>query len=270
MASAWQRMSLSPDEFFLLWWAAELGETPTVLEIPRLGHTPEERTRHAIAASALLRARGLGSVDEPTPELARLLHDLRDATVTVELRGHGVHGEHRVLGALTGTSAVIAARTADTITLGRTHPTTLAGSMIGVLTPLPAGPGGAANVTATDLHRACAAGVTEGVPGFLRVLHAAGVRPMDATTLAKAFDGRRGGGQLGVRVRGARQVSGPVTWLDTAAGRYALRRRDEWVSATPAAVSRLMSMAEELLTASHPAGGATRGVTTAVPLRDLA
>jgi hypothetical protein len=98
-------------------------------------------------------------------------------------------------------------------------------------------------VRVADYTAACAEAEDDGVSAFVRVLHDAGVRPAEASTLAQALTSRSGGGQLGVSGRSR----GVVNWLDTDDGRYALRRNGEWITITAADTSRLTSMAEEML-----------------------
>jgi hypothetical protein len=39
-----------------------------------------------------------------------------------------------------------------------------------------------------------------------------------------------------------------VSWMDTPAGRYAVRRSGEWITVTPVTPARLVVMAEETVT----------------------
>jgi hypothetical protein len=237
--SGW--IQLSTVECYLLWSAR--GEPPEVLDLLHVGRTPARRAELVEEASRALAARDLGTVAEPARDLAAMLRSLGAADVSLDMR---VYGTGEPLFAFAGAGpagAAVAARVGDEVRLGAVRATALAPSLLSSLTALPAATARPANVRVADYTAACAEGAADGVSAFVRVLHAAGVRPAEASTLAQALTSRSGGGQLGVSGR----ARGVVNWLDTADGRYALRRNGEWITITPADTPRLTSMAEEML-----------------------
>lgn len=248
--SGW--IQLSSAEFFLIWTAIGLGERlPPVLDIEHLGRTPARRAEYVAAASATLKDRDLGTVAAPAPDLERVLRVLADPEVSLDLRAYGQGAPLYGFAAAGGNGAAVAARVGGEVRLGMVRDTALAEALLGSLPAESPGSGRPANVSVVDYERACQEGVEDGVSGFLRVLHDAGVRPPEASTVAQALVTRRGGGQLGASARGrhGRTIRTPsiVSWLDTAEGRYALRRHGEWISITPVDLPRLASMADEML-----------------------
>src|SRR5690606_14209829 len=107
------------------------------------------------------------------------------------------------------------------------------------------------NVPVEDYLRACRAGEHGGADAFLDVLRGAGARPVEANTFLRAIRDARSAGRFGVGVDDGAgrwsRASSTVNWVDTAAGRYALRRKDGWVTVTPVDPQRLLGMAEELV-----------------------
>lgn len=240
-SSGW--IQLSSAEFFLVWTALGLGEPPVPLEVTHIGRTSASRAVMAEQASHALAARDLGTVHQPARDLAAVLRQLAGGGVTLDLRVLG-QGSPLVGYATAGDrGAAAAARVDGEIRLGSVRPGGVAASLLGSLPPVPAGTGRPANIPVTDYENACAEAERDGVTGFLRVLHEAGVRQPDVSVLAQTLSTRRGGGQLGVSGR-ARAL---VTWLDGDDGRYALRRHGAWLTVTPTDLSRLTSMAEEML-----------------------
>lgn len=244
--SGW--IQLSSAEFFLLWTGMGLGEPPIPLEVGHIGRTRESRAAMTQSASAALAYRDLGTVDEPARDLAGILRTLAAGPtgVTIDLRVLGQGSPLVGAAAAAGGSAAVAARVDGEIRLGAVRPSALCGSLLGSLPPLAAGTNRPANVGAADYAHACVEGERDGVGGFVRVLHQAGLRPADASAFATALTTRRGGGQLGAS-RGGQRAASVVSWLDTDDGRYALRRHGEWITLTPADLPRLTAMADELL-----------------------
>jgi hypothetical protein len=197
-------------------------------------------------ASAALAARDLGTVTKPAADLAAILRTLATGDVTVDLRVLGQGAPLVGYATADGRGAAVAARVDGEIRLGAVRADMLAASLLGSLTALPPGTGKPANVSAADYAAACAEGVRDGVIGFVRVLHEAGMRQADARFFADALATRRGGGQLGA-ARGGRRTPSVISWLDTDDGRYALRRNGAWITMTPADVPRLTSMADEMV-----------------------
>lgn len=236
---------LSVEELFLLWWAADLGDPPPVLDLPRPGATPERRARYAAEASAALTARGLGTVAEPVPVLANILRRLATADTRLDLRGYGAGGAWFAFGACTERDAAVVLRTGNDALVAAVTPGVLVESLLATLPALPAPPGLSANVHTADYADACRHGGLTGAPGFLQTLRSAGLREAEAATIARAVTTRHGGGQLTATCRGTLRPT-PLTWLDTASGRYAVRARGDWLTITPADGGRLTAMAHDL------------------------
>jgi hypothetical protein len=242
-ASGW--IQLSAVELYLLWTTMELGETPEVLDLLHVGRTPARRAELVEEASDALAARDLGTVTRPARDLAGMVRALGTCTSSLDMRVYGA-GEPLFAFAGAGPSgAAAAARVGDEVRLGTIRATALAPSLLGSLTALPAAPGRPVNVNAADYEEACREGAFDGVTGFSRALHAAGLRTSDVNTLAQALTSRTGGGQLGAT--GRSRTFSVVNWVDTPDGRYALRRNGDWITITPADNPRLTSMAEEML-----------------------
>jgi hypothetical protein len=248
--SGWLR--LSTVEFFLLWSAMDLGEPPVVLGVPRVGRTPRSRAAMAEEASRALAGRDLGTVREPARDLAAVLRLAAEHTTALEIRVYGTESPLFGFAAVGSRGAVAVARRADRILAGRIGREAMASTLLDSLQPMPPGPGLPANVRVADFDAACAEGEREGVTGFMRVLRSTGMRLPEANTLTRALTGRRGGGQVGASRRrpGGQPVRSPMTvsWMDTPAGRYAVRRSGEWITVTPVTPARLVAMAEETVT----------------------
>jgi len=240
-ASGW--LQVSSVEFFLLWTAMGLGEPPVPLEVSHLGRTPPARAELTAAASRALAARDLGTVHEPARDVALVMRQLAAGEVTLDLRVLGQGSPLLGYATAGGRGAAAAARVDGEIRMGAVRPAAVAAALLDSLPALPAGSGRPANIAVADYDAACAEAERDGVTGFVRVLHAAGVRQPEASMLAQALTTRTGGGQLGVTGR-SRAL---VTWLDAEDGRYALRHHGAWLTVTPADLPRLTSMAEEML-----------------------
>lgn len=241
--SGW--IQLDVVEFYLLWSTLDLGETPEVLDVLHVGRIPARRAELVEQASTALAARDLGTVTTPARDLAGMLRSLGNGTVALDMRVYGSGAPLFAHAAAGPNGAAVAARVGDEVRLGAVRATALASSLLGSLSPLPAAPARPANVSLADYTQACEEGATEGVSGFVRSLHAAGVRAVEASTLAQALTTRAGGGQLGAT--GRRRTPSVINWLDTPEGRYALRRNGDWLTVTPADTPRLTAMAEEML-----------------------
>lgn len=241
--SGW--IQLSAVEFYLLWVSLGLGETPEVLDLLHVGRTPARRAELVDEASGALAARDLGTVSAPARDLAAMLRSLGHADVSLDLRVYGAGAPLFAYAGAGRNGAAIAARVDDEVRVGAVRASALAASLLGSLAPVPAATARPANVSVTDYATACAAGATDGVSGFVRVLRDAGIRTQEAGTLAQALVSRSGGGHLGAT--GRVRTHSAVNWLDTPDGRYALRRNGEWITITAADLPRLTSMAEEML-----------------------
>jgi hypothetical protein len=239
--SGW--LQVSSIEFFLIWTAMGLGEPPVPLEVSHVGRTQRARADLVEEASRALAARDLGTVHEPARDVALVLRGLARGGSTLDLRVLG-QGSPLLGYATAGDGgAAVAARVDGEIRMGSVRPAAVAAALLDSLPALPAGSGRPANIAVADYDAACVEAEREGVNGFVRALHAAGVHQPEASMLAHALTTRTGGGQLGVTGR-SRAL---VTWLDAEDGRYALRQHGAWLTVTPTDLPRLASMAEEML-----------------------
>lgn len=248
--SGWM-IRLSAAEFSLLWASLGLGALPGVLGIPHLGRTESRLGELNGRASQTLAERGLGTVDHPAADLAGQLWLIADHQIAIDLVTEDPGSSVRVLAVAGGRDAAAVARVGDDVRLGPIAQDHLLGALLDVVVPRPAGPGRPTNVSTADFDAACADGDRFGLPAFLDVLHHAGLRPSDATTMSRALTERRGGGRLGATARDhagreTRTLS-TINWLDAENGRYVLRRNGAWVTFTPADMARLTGMAREML-----------------------
>lgn len=239
-------VQLSDVEFTVLWSALGLGEPPVALRLTRLGRTARRRAQLAAEVSRALDARGLGTLERPARDLGILLRLLAAPEVSLDLWVEGDGEPLAGIAAADRRGAAAVAKVGDEIRLGPVQRERLAASLLNSLSPIPAGPGRPANIGFADYQRACAEGERDGHSGFLAVLGQSGLRQPEITTITKAITGRVAGGRLGATGRAGRAPV-VVTWLDTAEGRYVLRRNGSWLTVTPADPARLSAIAEDLL-----------------------
>lgn len=244
-------ISLHIGEFFLVWTQMGLGEPPTVLAIEHLGRTTDARAQYAQAAGEAMTERGLGTVERPDAQLAGLLRMVADAPLRVEMIVEDPEYTARAIGATKGADAVELVRFGTEIRLIPMHADELPGVLLEATRPLDPGPGTPANVQVSAYQRACAAGESDGTAAFEDALVDSGVRGQEAATITHAIGERVGGGRLTAMSAHDggpwQRADAPVSWVDTAAGRYALRRREGWLMVTPVDHARLVAMATELL-----------------------
>ncbi|MGC7100371.1 ESX secretion-associated protein EspG [Amycolatopsis lurida] len=242
---------LYPNEFFLLWTRLGLGEPPAVLGIGHVGRTAASRRWHIEAADAALSARDLGTMDHPAPDLVQALKILGESELRLDLHLAGEGGEIRSFSAAGRQGAATAEVVGREVRVGVVREPLLVATMLDALKPLPAAPGGPANVRVEDFHDACAEGERDGRAGFLGRLEDSGVRGGEAGVLLKLLTGRTGGGQFGAGVRGRSgrwsRAASVVNWVDTEEGRYALRTRGGWLTATPVDSLRLRVWAQDMV-----------------------
>lgn len=241
---------LSDLEFFLLWQSVHGEAHPVPLGTRHYGHTAAERARLVDEASRALAARGLGTVRRPDEELYGILRGLAEFQVGLEVVFSRDGGQARGLAAVAWHGA-FAARVGTRVQLTGFRPTALASTTVSTLPAAPPGSGRSVNVRWADYLAAGEAGRAEGTEGFLDALRAVGVREPEANTLVRAVTTRRGGGQVGVIARNRagylHPTGGTVSWLDTAEGRYLVRRDDGWLVLTPTDAPRLTSAVEQVV-----------------------
>jgi|SRR5699024_2099864 len=245
--SGW--IGLHPGELYFVWRELECGELPTSLGIPHVGRTSRTRAELARTVSESLRERGLGTVDEPAPDLVALLHTFVDSDLRFDVEIDGVGDSFRAVTGRRGDTAVSIGVSGGEVRLGPVRDTAMIAGLFDTLSPLPVARGWTANLRLTDFREACAVGESEGPAGFNDVLRSAGLRPPEVQTLSRAVGERTGGGQFGGSVYTDgdwQRVNNVLSWVDTAVTRYVLRSDDEWLTVTPVDVAQLRSMAHEL------------------------
>ncbi|MBB5958892.1 hypothetical protein FHS29_005501 [Saccharothrix tamanrassetensis] len=241
---------LSAVEFFLLWQAVHRDAHPVPLGTRHYGHTQQERARLVETASRDLFARGLGTVQRPDEELYGVLRGLAEFEVGLEVV-FTRNGEQARGLATAAWHGAFAGRVGEQVQVTGFRPTALAGRTVSTLPPAPPGNGRSVNVRWDDYLAAGAAGVADGSEGFLDVLRGVGLREPEANTLMRAVTTRSGGGQVGVIARNRAGYLHPtgaaISWLDTADGRYLVRRNGSWLVVAPTDAQRLTSAVEEML-----------------------
>jgi len=241
---------LSAPEFFLLWQAVHREAHPVPLGTRHYGHTQQERARLVEAASRDLFARGLGTVQRPDEELHGVLRGLAEFEVGLEVV-FTRNGEQARGLATAAWHGAFAGRVGEQVQVTGFRPTALAARTVSTLPPARPGSGRSVNVRWDDYLAAGEAGVADGTEGFLDALRAAGLHEPEANTLMRAVTTRSGGGQVGVIARNRAGYLHPtgaaISWLDTADGRYLVRRHGAWLVVAPADAQRLTSAVEDLV-----------------------
>lgn len=246
------QISLHVDEFFLLWFAHHrLKDLPSFLGVNPVGRSRAERAEHTAAASATLAERDLGTIENPAPDLRELVTLLTEAPVRIEFGHTGPEAAAWTVAAVRDGQAAAATRTDMEVRLWPSNAQGMVTNLIEHLPPKEPGPGASANASAVDFQHACEAAAAEGPWAFRDALDEVGVHKMDIPTLARAVEDSSGGGMLAVAQRDDastwRYAPARISWRDTAAGRYAIRQDDAWVTVMPADTARLSSMAGNVL-----------------------
>lgn len=245
--SGWIRLSTA--EFFLLWTGCGLGDPPTVFGLRRIGRTGAARAAVAETASESLAERGLGTVHRPAADLAGLLDALAGHRRSMDLVTQP--DGFRALAVDAADATVAAAVSGEELRLGPVRRGALVGSLLDALPAVQAGPGRTANIGWAEYQRACAKATSGGTQAFLDELRSLGLHQPEAHTLLRALTERRAGGQFGASLRDGhgrpQRVGETVSWVDTPAGRYAMRVRDGWLTVTPADLVKLGEMAGQLI-----------------------
>jgi hypothetical protein len=241
---------LSEQEFFLLWQAAHREEHPVPLGARHFGFTKDDRAGLVAECSRALRARGLGTVQRPHDELSGVLRGLVEYEIGLEIVFSRGAETARGL-ATTGWHGAFAARVGEKVQLAAFRPTALASTTVSTLPAVEAGTGRSVNVRWDDYLAAGEAGERDGVEGFLDVVRQAGLREPEANTLMRAVTTRTGGGQVAVIARNRAGFLHPtgqtLSWLDSAEGRYLVRRDGVWFVLAPTDQVKLASALEDLV-----------------------
>lgn len=239
MAEPAYPIRLATVEFAALW--ARVSDGPSPVGSLRFGATRAAKAEIDQVCSAELHHRGLGTVERPHPDLAALIDVFAAARGRLDLDITYEGGTGRASVAETASAA--AALTWDGVEahLWPVWPGTAVDTATGILPPLPAGPGRSATLRRADYDAACAAGAADGQVAFLTVLRDADVREPEAYTALSASTAHTGNGRATADPR-----TPPVTWVDTAEGRYLLRPAGGWITIVPADQGRVAAAIADL------------------------
>ncbi|MEU4806715.1 ESX secretion-associated protein EspG [Actinosynnema sp. NPDC023587] len=247
-------ITLSGEEFDVLWERLDLGPAPLVIKVPSPGRTHRDRAELERRVWHNIGARGLGGPTGLHPELDYLLKLFFRPEREVDGRvwvGRSV----RVLGVANGDHGALATLEENRLTFRRAAGSGLPSAVLGTLPAHPAGNGHSVTMPSADLEAAVRN--SDGSPKSLEAsLRDRGVRQEDATTLVKMFTGLVHTGNFGAAARdkyGKRcRPDRVVAFFDTEDGRYLQQRRASagnvpWSTFTPTDARRLTHQVEELL-----------------------
>ncbi|GGP80898.1 ESX secretion-associated protein EspG [Saccharothrix coeruleofusca] len=247
-------ITLSAEEFDVLWERLGAGPMPLVIKVPSPGKTHQERAELERRVWHAVGSRGLGGPTGLHPELDHLLRLFVRPEREVDGRlwvGKSV----RVLAVANGDDGALATLTDGQITFRRAAGSGLPTAVLSALPAHPAGTGHSVTMPSADLEAAVKG--SDGTPkGLESALRERGVRQEDAATLAKMFTGLVHTGNFGAAVRdryGKRcRPDRVVAFFDTEEGRYLQQRRasggtEPWSTFTPTDARRLGHQLDELL-----------------------
>ncbi|WP_199440395.1 ESX secretion-associated protein EspG [Umezawaea beigongshangensis] len=248
-------ITLSAEEFDVVWERLGFEQMPLVLKVPSPGRTFTERRELEDRVWQALERRGLGRPVALHPELDHLLRLFHRPEKEVDGRvwiGRSV----RVLAVARGDDAAVGTLTGDRLTFRHTTSTGLPSTVLSVLPPHPAGAGHSVTMPSDDLDAAIRA--SDNSPKGLRAaLRERGLREQDATTLVEMFTGLKHTGNFGAAARdkyGKRwRPDRVVAFFDTEEGRFLQQRRatagsPAWSTFSPTDLRRLTHQVDELLT----------------------
>lgn len=247
-------ISLSAEEFDVLWEHLGLGPMPLVIKVPSPGKTLDERRDLERRVWHSIESRGLGRPIALHPELDYLLRLFVRPQLEVDGRvwiGRSV----RVLGVANGDFGAVATLSDNRITLRRAAGAGLPMAVLGALPQHPAGTGHSVTMPSAELEAAVKG--SDGSPKSLEAsLRGRGLRQEDAVTLVKMFTGLVHTGNFGAAARdryGKRcRPDRVVSFFDTEDGRYLQQRRNSngtepWSTFSPTDLRRLTHQVDELL-----------------------
>jgi hypothetical protein len=247
-------ITISALEFDVLWEHFGYEDMPLAVKVPSPGATHSERAQLVNRAWAEIERRGLGRQVDLHPMVEHTLGLLARPDREVDGRtwlGRSV----RFLAAARGDDAVLAILADDWLTIHGVTATALPSAAIGVLSPVPAGPGISVSLPSADFEAAAnAAGGTQ--QGFERALRSRGVREDDVTALNSMVKDVVATGNFGAAARdkwGKRhRAERVVSFFDTEEGRFLQVRRaspdgSAWTTISPTDNRRLTHQVEQLL-----------------------
>jgi hypothetical protein len=247
-------ITISALEFDVLWQHLGHEDMPLAVKVPSPGATHTERKQLEGQAWAAIEQRGLGRQVDLHPGLHDALTVL--ARPDREVDGRTWLGQSvRFLAASRGEEAVLTILAGDFLTFHSISATALPSVAIGVLAPVPSGPGQSVSLRSEDFETAAnSAGGTK--QGFEHALRSRGIREDDVTTLASMIKDVKATGNFGAAARdkwGKRhRAERVVAFFDTEDGRYLQVRRPSpdgsvWTTISPADTRRLTHQVEQML-----------------------
>ncbi|GAA3880642.1 ESX secretion-associated protein EspG [Saccharothrix violaceirubra] len=246
-------ISLSAEEFDVLWERLGLGPMPLVIKVPSPGKTHAERAELERRVWHAVDSRGLGNPRGLEPGLDHLLRLF--VRPEREVDGRLWLGKSlRVLAVANGDDGAIATLTESGLTFRAVSGTGLASGVVGMLPQHPAGTGHSVTMPSADLEAAVQG--TDGSPRQLeQALRSHGLRQEDAEAVVKMFTGLVHTGNFGAAARDRYnkrcRPDRVVAFFDTEEGRFLQQRRTTggtpWSTFTPTDTRRLTHQVEQLL-----------------------
>ena len=247
-------ITLSAEEFDVLWERMNVGPMPLVLKVPTPGKTRDERIQLENRVYQQLDHRRLGNSRGLSSELDGLLRMFvkpeREADGRLWL-GYSL----RVLAVANGEWGALATLRDDQLTFQPWAGSGLASAVLSVLPSHPAGTGLSVTLPSADIEKAISR--TDGSPKSMEAeFRGIGLREDDAKALVKMFTGLVHTGNFGAACRdkyGKRwRPERVVAFFDTEEGRYLQQRRASngqppWSTFTPTDARRMMHQVDELI-----------------------
>jgi hypothetical protein len=247
-------ITLSAEEFDVVWERLNVGPMPLVLKVPSPGKTRDERIALENRVHQQLDQRRLGNSRGLSSELDGLLRMFvkpeREADGRLWL-GHSL----RVLAVANGDYGALATLRDDQLTFQPWAGSGLASAVLSVLPQHPAGTGLSVTLPSADIEKAISG--TDGSPKSMEAaFRGIGLREDDAKALVTMFTGLVHTGNFGAAARdkyGKRcRPERVVAFFDTENGRYLQQRRASngqppWSTFTPTDGRRLMHQVDELI-----------------------
>ena len=255
-------ITLSAEEFDVVWERMDVGPMPLVLKVPTPGKTRDERMQLENRVYQQLDHRRLGNSRGLSSRLDGLLRMFvkpeREADGRLWL-GHSL----RVLAVANGDHGALATLKDDQLTFQPWAGSGLASAVLSVLPAHPAGTGLSVTLPSEDIEKAISR--TDGSPKSMEAaFRGVGLREDDAKALVKMFTGLVHTGNFGAAARdkyGKRwRPERVVAFFDTEEGRYLQQRKSSngqppWSTFTPTDARRMMHQVDELIAeASRSAG----------------
>jgi len=219
--------TFSTTVFEVLWEALRLPPMPAPIAVAQHGATFDERTQVRAAALAEAIRLGVGAPPELDYRLADLLDLMAHHTRAVSLR-ELAGWRRRAHAAANGRHGALAVIQGDRVSMFAIAGDHLAGELLALLPPLPAGPGRAVSAPSGAFEAAMTAYAHTSDSSAARdVLRAAGVSGKDIERLLMIGREAVGSGSIGVHKGPCGDVTlvGSLSYTDTARGRYAIMCR---------------------------------------------